>query len=113
MLIYFLSLLFVVAGISHFMFPKFFAAMIPPYLPYPKLLVLISGVLEIILGTLLLFPEVRTLTGIGLIALLIAVFPANIYMAQRMTQKENKYSWVAWARLPMQFVLIYLVYSVM
>lgn len=70
--------LFVVAGIAHFVVPNFYMKMMPAYLPYHRPLVLLSGVVEIALGILLLIPRFSRLAAWGLIALLIAVFPANI-----------------------------------
>jgi uncharacterized membrane protein len=72
---------FIVAGVSHFTNEAFFTAIVPPYLPWPVALVYISGVAEIVLGVLLLIPATSILAGWGMIALLIAVFPANIHMA--------------------------------
>lgn len=79
----------------------------PPYLPAHYFLIYFSGFLEILFGILLLFPETKTVAIYGLVLLLLAVFPANIYMAQRMQEKKHKYSWIAWLRLPLQLVLIW------
>lgn len=105
-----LSLVFIIAGIMHFIVPKTYMKIMPPSIPKPKLMVLISGAAEIIFGALFLFPSTRGLASIGLIVLLIAVFPANIHMAQRMRKKNHPYTWLAYLRLPLQFVLIYWVY---
>ena len=72
---------FIFAGIRPFTIRDFFIAIVPPYLPWPEALVYISGVSEILLGTLLMFPRTARLAGWGFIALLLAVFPANIHMA--------------------------------
>ncbi|MFN0110647.1 MAG: MauE/DoxX family redox-associated membrane protein [Blastocatellia bacterium] len=79
---YLLVVLYVAAGINHFANPDFYLKMMPPYLPWHLALVYISGVAEILLGVLVLFPRYTQLAGWGLIALLIAVFPANVFMAQ-------------------------------
>ena len=76
-----LALLFVGAGVNHFLHADFYANIIPPYLPWHFALVYISGVFEVLLGVLLLVPKVTPLAAWGLIALLIAMFPANIHMA--------------------------------
>jgi uncharacterized membrane protein len=76
------AVLFLIAGVSHFTKTDFLLKAMPPYLPYPRELVLISGVFEIALGLLLLVPKTSRLAAWGLVALLIAVFPANIYMYQ-------------------------------
>lgn len=73
-------------------------------------MVLISGGFEILFGAGLLFEVTRSWSALGLIILLVAVFPANIYMAQRFKQKGHKYTWIAYARLPLQVVLIYWAY---
>ncbi len=74
--------LFIIAGISHFVATGFFLKIMPPYLPFHLTLVLVSGLIEIILGILLLVPSYSRLAAWGIIALLIAVFPANIYVYQ-------------------------------
>ena len=71
-----------VAGMMHFVNPAFFLKIMPPYLPLHKELVILSGVLEMFLGVLLLVPRCSRLAAWGIIALLIAVFPANIYLYQ-------------------------------
>ena len=103
---------FVFAGVMHFVRPAFFIAIVPPWLPSPKLLVDISGVCEILGGIGILVPFVRVAAGWGLIALLWAVFPANIHMAVNRVQPEGmKLSDTAlWLRLPLQFVLMYIVW---
>lgn len=77
-----LAVLMVAAGILHFVFPAFYRKMMPPYLPMHAELVAISGVCEIVLGVLLLTPRFRRLAAWGVVALLIAVFPANIHIFQ-------------------------------
>jgi uncharacterized membrane protein len=72
---------FVVAGVTHFTNRDFFTSIVPPYLPWPEMLVYVSGVAEMVLGVMLLVTATMRLAAWGLIALLIAVFPANIHMA--------------------------------
>ena len=83
------AVFFVVAGINHFVNPAFFLKIMPPYLPWHLPLVYISGVLEIVLGGLLLWPSWSRLAAWGLIALLIAVFPANLHMALHTDQHAD------------------------
>ena len=78
--IYIMSLLYIVIGIRHFTDPDFFLIIMPPFLPFKKELVLISGFFEITFGFLLLFHKTRFYASWGIIILLIAVFPANIYL---------------------------------
>lgn len=77
-----LATFMIVAGTMHFANPAFFLKIMPPYLPFHEELVLVSGVFEILLGALLLIPKYSHLAAWGIIALLIAVFPANIYLYQ-------------------------------
>ena len=100
------------AGVAHFRTPEPFVKIVPPYLPSPYVLVYVSGIFEVLGGLGLLVPATRLIAGWGLIALLLAVFPANIYMATAGVKIGGFPSqpWMAWARLPLQFVLIGLVY---
>jgi uncharacterized membrane protein len=77
-----LTLLMVGAGVMHFMKPAFFLKIMPPYVPYHLELVYISGFFEIVLGLMLLIPRYSSSAAWGIIALLVAVFPANIYLFQ-------------------------------
>jgi len=77
-----LAIFMIVAGTMHFVNPEFFLKIVPPYLPFHKELVLVSGAIEIVLGILLLIPKYSHLAAWGIMALLIAVFPANIYLYQ-------------------------------
>jgi uncharacterized membrane protein len=104
------SAFFIVAGITHFRNEAFFTAIVPPYLPWPVALVYISGVAEIILGALLLIPGMSTLAGWGLIALLIAVFPANLHMALHPALYPTTSPTALYIRLALQGVLIALAY---
>jgi uncharacterized membrane protein len=81
-LLWLLAIFFVVAGVYHFVAEGFYLRMMPPYIPWHSAMVAISGAAEIVLGLAVLYPRARRLAGWGLIALLIAVFPANVYMAQ-------------------------------
>lgn len=103
-----LATFFVYVGIIHFVRPKNFVKIMPE-LPYKKELVYVSGFFEILGGVGLLVPPVRKPAGIGLIALLWAVFPANINMAINNINFGFIPNWVLWARLPLQFILMKLV----
>jgi len=101
-----LAIFFVLAGLNHFLNPAFYLKIVPPYLPWHLLLVYLSGFFEILFGCLLLIPRLTALAAWGLVALLIAVFPANIHMAVN-HDLFSAYSVTAlWLRLPLQFVLI-------
>ncbi len=103
-----LAVFMVAAGTYHFVVPATYAAMVPAALPWPYALVYISGVAEILGGLGLLHPRTRRLAAWGLIALLVAVFPANINMAiNELPLGERAVpAWTLWARLPLQAVAI-------
>lgn len=95
----------IVAGMMHFVNSEFFLKIVPPYLPLHKELVLLSGVCEILLGVLLLVPRYSRLAAWGIIALLIAVFPANVYLYQNQDILPAS-PIIHLLRLPLQGVLI-------
>lgn len=103
-----LAVCIIVAGILHFAVPDPFIRIVPGFLPYPAALVYISGVIEIGLGITLLLPPVSQLAAWGLVALFIAVYPANLNMAINgieIAGIPNTW-WFQAIRLPFQFVLI-------
>jgi uncharacterized membrane protein len=100
-----LALFFVVAGANHFWNTRFYVRIMPPYVPYHEAAVYLSGVLEILGGLAVLHPATRRLAGIGLILLLIAIFPANIHMALNHIPRSSP-RWLLWLRLPVQFLFI-------
>ncbi len=105
-MLWLLGLFFVAAGILHFLRPGMYVKIMPPYLPWPRQLVFVSGLAEVALGILVLVPRFRVPAAWGLIALLVAVFPANLHMALH-PELFRKISPVAlWLRLPLQAVLI-------
>ncbi|WP_435011763.1 DoxX family protein [Tundrisphaera lichenicola] len=102
--------LFIAAGVGHFLATDFFLKVMPPYLPYPRELVLLSGAIEMMLGILLMIPRTSRLAGWGLIALLIAVFPANIHVY--LHRDAFPLPGIVHAlRLPAQGLLIYWAYA--
>ena len=101
-----LGLLFAAAGINHFLMPETYVAIMPPYLPWPLTLVCLSGAAEALLGILLLIPKFQSRAAWGLIALLIAVFPANLHMALKPDEFPDIPPVALWIRLPLQAVLI-------
>jgi len=103
-----LTVFMVGAGVNHFLSPEPYVAMMPAALPAPLLLVHISGVAEILGGLGLIAPATRRLAAWGLVALLVAVFPANLNMAVHHLPLGSLEvpAWALWARLPLQLVLI-------
>jgi uncharacterized membrane protein len=87
------------AGILHFLHMDLYAKIVPPFIPWPVAMVYLSGVAEIAGGAGLLIPSLRRAAAWGLVALLIAVFPANVYMAlDRVRVTANPLpDWLLWA----------------
>ena len=106
------SIFYVLVGIKHFINPNFFLAIVPPYLPYHLELVYISGLFEILFGVMILFPKYRYWGSVGLIILLIAVFPANIYLFQSVEAQKaiGATQEIATWRLPVQGIFILVAY---
>jgi uncharacterized membrane protein len=106
----FLAVLFLGAGAIHLWNPDLFLPVMPPWVPFHLACILISGAFELLGGAGLLIPVrgVQVWTGWGLVLLLVAVFPANVYMAIAEVKVHGfpAHAWVAWARLPFQLVLI-------
>ena len=106
--IYTLSLFYLFIGIKHFTDVNFFVSIMPPYIPFHEFFIYLSGFFEILFGLLLLFKKTRKFAGIGLIYLLVFVFPANVHLylsevaqkALSITQND------ALVRLPLQLPLM-------
>lgn len=101
---------YVGAGINHFIHPQPYIQIMPAFLPYPDILVYVSGAFEIILGLLLIPLKTRKLAAWGIIILLVAVFPANVQMMINYRQENNPKLWIAVLRLPLQLLFIYWAY---
>lgn len=104
--LYLMAFLYILAGINHFRVPHSYIKIIPSYFPNPKLLNILSGGSEILLGALLCVPSVSKYAAVGIIALLIAVFPANLFMYADEKANMGLPNWVLLLRLPLQIVLI-------
>ena len=104
-----LSFAMIAIGVLHFVRPKPFVRIVPKYLPAPLALVYISGFFEILGGIGLLIPATREWAAWGLIALYVAVFPANVYMLTddvSLDPRKPIPRWALWLRLPFQLVFI-------
>ena len=108
--IYVMGLFYILVGIKHFQNPEWFIPIVPPILPYKLALVYISGFFEIFFGVILFIPKLRYVASWGLILLLIAVYPANIYLALTNGEAMDTTPLIAWGRLPFQFLFIGLAY---
>ncbi len=104
------GLLFIGAGVNHFTMPGAYRQIVPPSLGDPAKLVSLSGVAEIAGGVGVLLPRTRPLAGLGLIALLGAVFPANLYMARNPERFGRIPRWALYARLGLQPLMMWSVW---
>lgn len=102
-----MAAIYILAGINHFRVPRLYAKMIPPSLPSPKALNIISGLAEIAFGSMLCIPSISVWGAWGIITLLVAIFPANFYMYANDKAALGLPKWVRLVRLPLQLVLIY------
>jgi uncharacterized membrane protein len=103
---YLLAIGFVLAGVNHFINSSFYLRMMPPILPAPLFLIYLSGVFQIALGILLLLPKFTQLAAWGMIALLVAVFPANVFMASNPEAFSEFTPMALYIRLPVQSMMI-------
>jgi uncharacterized membrane protein len=108
-----LAALFMFAAFWHLVDPQLFMPIMPPWIPAPLVGIIISGIVELVCAVALLVPigEIQRAAGIVLLLLLVAVFPANIYMAVAHVQINGFPSndWMSWARLPLQPILMLIV----
>ena len=108
-LLYLMGAFYVFAGVNHFLNPDFYLPMMPPYLPWHEELIYLSGIAEIVCGVGVLVPATRVMAAWATIALLLAVYPANIHIAihdipiGEATEGAGALNYV---RLALQFVLI-------
>ena len=104
-----LAIFFVAAGANHFRIPEFYLGIVPPYFPWPRELVYLSGTAEILGGIGICIPKLRWLAGWGLIALLIAILPVHLHMAYHGFGTAPR--WLLWSRVLAQIALSMWVYS--
>jgi uncharacterized membrane protein len=102
-----LGAFFIGAGANHFRVPGMYLGMMPPWLPWPGALIAVSGACEVLGGIGILVPILRRAAGWGLVALLVAVFPANLHVALMGRMPGFSFSpMTLWLRLPFQAALI-------
>jgi len=109
--LYLMAILYILAGLNHFRNPGMYIRIIPPFFKNPKLINNLSGAAEILLGILLMLSFTSRLAAWGIIALLIAIFPANIYMLQNKKASFGLPKWILFVRLTLQIVLILWAYQ--
>ena len=102
-----MGVLYVVAGVGHFVLTRTYEWIMPDYLPAHHELVLLSGAAEIAGGLGVLVPQTRRVAAWGIVLLLIAVMPANVWMVQHPERFPGVPLWAMWLRLPLQLPLIW------
>ena len=105
--LYVMAVCYLLAGVFHFVRPRFYLKIMPPWVPYHMQMVYASGMCEIVCALLLLNSATQKAGAWALIILLIAIFPANIQMAINFARVNNPYLWVAILRLPLQLLFIW------
>lgn len=108
--LYLMTLFYIGAGINHFIHAESYIRIMPSWLGWKPALVYISGLIEIVLGLLLVKRNIRTVAAWGIIALLLAVFPANIQMMLNAWELQEPAFWITVIRLPLQAFLIWWAY---
>ncbi len=106
-----MALFYVAAGINHFIHPETYQQIMPPWLPWHKTLIIVSGIYEIVSALFLVPLSTRRVAAWLIIILLIGVFPANIQMMLNYYQEENPKLWISIVRLPLQLLLIWWAYG--
>jgi uncharacterized membrane protein len=110
-LLYLMAVLYMAAGMNHFWHPQMYLRIMPPWLPAPKFLVDLTGIMEVVFGLLLLFPKTQVFAAWGIIALLVLVFPANVQMTINYAKHHHPQLWITIVRLPLQFLLMWWAYQ--
>lgn len=105
---WFFAIFFFYAGLMHFVQEESFTAIVPPSIPFPKLIVWITGFMELVFAVFLVLPRYRKLAGLLLAPFLLAVLPANIYMAMNNVPfgEMSATPTILWLRVVLQFPLI-------
>jgi len=108
---YVMGFMYLVAGFMHFRATPLYVKIMPPYLPSAKSLVLLSGIVEMVLGLLVLNPNTKTFAAWAIIAMLIAFIPVHVYMLQNKEASLKLPKWLLILRFPIQLGLIYWAYQ--
>ena len=103
-----LGIFILLAGITHFVNPDFFDAIVPPWLPpSQRFWTNVSGIAEVLIGSAILLPKYRRVGALAAFALFVAVYPANLYMVWDWRDRTTAEQLVSWARLPFQFLFFW------
>lgn len=105
--LYLMAFIYLIAGVFHFLKPKIYLRIMPPYLPAPKALVYASGAAEIILGIALLFPESKDAAVYGIIIMLAVFLLVHFYMLSSKKAGAGIPKWILVLRIPLQFFLMW------
>lgn len=105
--LYVMAVMYIFAGLMHFIKPKPYLKVMPQFLPAHKTLVLLSGITEVILGVGLLFPETRNLSIVGIVAMLVVFFLVHFNMLRGGKHAAGVPLWILILRIPLQFLLIW------
>jgi len=104
---YLLGLLFILGGVNHFRKPKLYERIMPSYIPAQSSLVLASGIVEMILGFMLITKDSQSIGAWGIILLLIVFIPVHFFMLQNKKASLKLPKWILIIRIPLQFALMY------
>ena len=108
---YLMAAFYIVAGIGHFVKPNWYLRVMPPFYPSHKALVILSGIVEILLGIGLFFPLVKNSALILIIAMLVLFLTVHVYMLTGKEAAAGIPMWILILRLPLQFLLMYWAYT--
>lgn len=108
--LYLMAIIYIVAGIMHFLKPKMYMRIMPRYLPNHKLLVIFSGISEILLGFGICFATSKNIALIGIIAMLTVFLLVHFYMLSSEKAGAGIPKWLLILRIPLQFALMYWAY---
>jgi len=105
-----MALIYIVAGINHFINPKLYLRIMPKYLPYHKVLVDLSGIFEIALGISICIPIFKNISIYGIITMLVIFLLVHVYMLSGKKASAGIPNWLLIIRIPIQFGLMYWAY---
>ncbi len=105
--LYLMSALYIIAGLNHFRAPAFYLPMMPPWIPYHRSMIFLSGVCELGLGLMLLYEPLKNFACLSIVLMLIVFLPVHIFMIQHQhTKFKNIPRWILIARLPLQILFM-------